>query len=186
MSKGFRSAKKPSKGQLNQQNMQLMQQLMQMTQTLMKVRNEQSMLTSLIRHPLVNDGLQDGDFVMIDFMGRLIEEDGSLGELIEGGLGGSFVIQGLGKETLVPGFEEQLVGKNVGDTLEVDVEFPKDYNAETLKGKKARFFVGIIHARRPNAADSYVEDTYKEYLEAKKAETEAAAESNESNEKAEA
>jgi trigger factor len=49
----------------------------------------------------------------------------------------------LGSKSLIPGFEEGLVGVKVGETREVPVEFPKDYSFEALRGKKAKFTVNV-------------------------------------------
>src|SRR5207302_7551266 len=49
----------------------------------------------------------------------------------------------LGTGRLIPGFEEQLVGAEAGDTLEVKVTFPSDYPVENLKGKDALFAVTV-------------------------------------------
>lgn len=176
MSKGFRQAKKQTKAQLGNQQNELLKQIVQMTNTVMKMRNEQAILIEMLRYKDVSDTekLSEGDFVMVDFMGRLLNEDGSLGDVIDGGLGGSFVIRGLGNNTLVPGFEQQLVGKKVGQSVECDITFPEDYNVKELAGKPAKFFVGIISAKSPRSVDNYVDNTYKEYLDLKKKEAEGA------------
>jgi len=79
---------------------------------------------------------ENGDLVVVDFEGKVG------GKVFEGGKGEDMSIE-LGSGRLIPGFEEQLVGAKAGDQREVNVEFPKDYPAENLKGKKATFDVTV-------------------------------------------
>ena len=79
---------------------------------------------------------ENGDLVVIDFEGKVG------GKVFDGGKGEDMSIE-LGSGRLIPGFEEQLVGAKAGDQREVNVEFPKDYPAENLKGKKATFDVTV-------------------------------------------
>ena len=46
---------------------------------------------------------------------------------------------GLGSGQFIPGFEDQLVGPSAGETVDVIVTFPEDYQAEDLAGKEAKF-----------------------------------------------
>ena len=78
----------------------------------------------------------NGDLVVMDFLGKIA------GKPFDGGKGEDMSIE-LGSGRLIPGFEEQLVGVKAGDQREVNVEFPKDYQAENLKGKKATFDVTV-------------------------------------------
>ena len=75
---------------------------------------------------------QNGDTATIDFEGFVD------GEAFEGGKGTDYPLT-LGSNTFIPGFEEQLVGANTGDHVEVKVTFPEDYHSEDLKGKEAVF-----------------------------------------------
>jgi trigger factor len=77
-----------------------------------------------------------GDFVVIDFVGRID------GEPFEGGEARGHVLE-LGSGQLVEGFEEQLAGTSAGDEKQVTVTFPEDYRAEALAGKEAVFDVGV-------------------------------------------
>lgn len=79
---------------------------------------------------------QGGDFVDINFVGRVDDEP------FEGGAGNDYVLE-LGSGQFIPGFEEQLVGKNAGDDTDVTVTFPADYGAEHLAGKEAVFDVHV-------------------------------------------
>jgi trigger factor len=77
-----------------------------------------------------------GDFVVIDFVGRVD------GEPFEGGEARGYLLE-LGSNRLVEGFEEQLEGASAGDEREVNVTFPEDYRAETLAGNEATFGVSV-------------------------------------------
>lgn len=75
---------------------------------------------------------KDGDIATIDF-------DGSVdGVAFDGGKGENYPLT-IGSGTFIPGFEEQIVGHNVGDTFDVNVTFPENYNASELAGKAAVF-----------------------------------------------
>ena len=76
---------------------------------------------------------QDGDQIIMDFVGKT--EDGTT---LPGMSATDFPLR-LGSQSLIPGFEEQLVGKNAGDVVMVKVTFPDDYHEKTLAGKKATF-----------------------------------------------
>ncbi|WP_313654417.1 trigger factor [Pantoea sp.] len=60
------------------------------------------------------------------------------GEEFEGGKASDFVLA-MGQGRMIPGFEEGVVGHKAGETFTIDVKFPDDYHAETLKGKDAKF-----------------------------------------------
>ncbi len=77
---------------------------------------------------------QMGDTANIDFEGKVD------GVAFDGGSAKAFDLT-LGSGQFIPGFEEQVVGMNVGETRDVPVTFPEDYQAETLKGKPAVFTV---------------------------------------------
>ena len=75
---------------------------------------------------------ENGDTVVIDF-------DGSVdGEPFSGGKAENYELK-LGSGQFIPGFEEQLEGKEAGDEVDVEVVFPGDYHAEELAGKPALF-----------------------------------------------
>ncbi|MBK0096281.1 trigger factor [Erwinia sp. S63] len=72
------------------------------------------------------------DRATIDFSGSVD------GEEFEGGKASDFVLA-MGQGRMIPGFEEGVVGHKAGETFTIDVKFPDDYHAETLKGKDAKF-----------------------------------------------
>ena len=99
-----------------------------------KVERERNNLAELI----VKEGAAElGDTVVIDFVGSVdgVEFDGGKGE--------NFSLE-LGSGQFIPGFEDQLVGAKAGETVEVNVTFPEQYQAEDLAGKDAKF-VTTVH-----------------------------------------
>ncbi|WP_108810150.1 trigger factor [Sphingorhabdus sp. Alg231-15] len=86
-----------------------------------------------------------GDQCLIDFEGKVD------GVPFDGGKGEGMAIE-LGSGRLIPGFEDQLVGKKANDEVLVKVTFPEDYNVETLKGKDATFDVVIGEVQTAKAA----------------------------------
>ena len=79
---------------------------------------------------------QNGDTVNIDFEGKMD------GVAFDGGSAQGYDLK-LGAGQFIAGFEEQVVGMNVGETKDVNVTFPEDYQAENLKGKPAVFTVTV-------------------------------------------
>jgi len=97
---------------------------------------------------------QDGDTVVIDFDGYVD------GEQFEGGKAEDYELV-LGSHTFIDNFEDQLVGKNIGDDVEVNVTFPDQYQAEELQGKPAVFKVKIkeISVKElPELDDDFAQD----------------------------
>jgi len=109
---------------------------------------------------------QEGDDVVIDFEGFVD------GVPFEGGKAEKYTLK-LGSNTFIPGFEEQIVGKNTGDEFEITVNFPADYNAEKLAGKEAVFKIKLHEIKKtelPELDDEFVKDisefnTVEEYKE---------------------
>ncbi len=82
----------------------------------------------------------EGDVLLIDFEGFVDDK------AFEGGKASDYLLE-LGSNQLIEGFEEQLVGAASGDTREVKVSFPEDYNAEKLAGEDALFNVEVKEVR---------------------------------------
>lgn len=80
--------------------------------------------------------VENGDIAVIDFEGF------ADGVAFPGGKGENYELE-IGSGSFIPGFEEQLVGKNAGDETDVNVTFPEEYHAEDLAGKDANFKVKI-------------------------------------------
>jgi trigger factor len=91
---------------------------------------------SLASLETVERAADNGDFQVIDFLGRIE------GEPFEGGEGRGYLLE-LGSGRFIPGFEEQLVGASAGDERNVSVTFPEDYGAEQVAGKEAVFAVEV-------------------------------------------
>jgi trigger factor len=85
---------------------------------------------------------ENGDRVVVDFVGRI---DGAE---FEGGKGEDIRVE-LGSNTFIPGFEDQLVGLQAGDTKLVKVAFPANYLAPHLAGKDAEFDVTVKEVEAP-------------------------------------
>ncbi len=89
---------------------------------------------------------KDGDQVVIDFVGKVDDEE------FEGGSAEDYPLV-LGSNSFIPGFEEQLVGVKVDDVKVVNVTFPAEYGAEHLAGKDAVFACTIKEVKEPVAAE---------------------------------
>ena len=87
-----------------------------------------------------------GDQVIMDFKGSVD------GEAFDGGAAEDYPLV-LGSNSFIPGFEDQLKGVKAGDALDVNVEFPKDYQAENLAGKAAVFACTIKEVKKPSKAE---------------------------------
>src|SRR4051812_45770147 len=82
----------------------------------------------------------EGDVAIIDFLGKID------GEPFEGGEASDYTLE-LGSNSLIEGFEEQVVGASAGDAVAVRVTFPEEYRAEHLAGKEAVFDVTVKEIR---------------------------------------
>ncbi|MBQ4268372.1 MAG: trigger factor [Clostridia bacterium] len=97
---------------------------------------------------------QNGDIANIDFVGTVD------GVTVEGGEAEGFDLT-LGSGQFIPGFEDQVVGMNVGEQKDVNVTFPENYQAAELKGKAAVFAVklnGLKAKELPEVTDEFIKD----------------------------
>lgn len=122
-----------------------------------KVERERNNLAELI----VKEGAAElGDTVVIDFVGSVdgVEFDGGKGE--------NFSLE-LGSGQFIPGFEDQLVGAKAGETVEVNVTFPEQYQAEDLAGKDAKFVTTVheVKAKEVPALDDELAKDIDEEVE---------------------
>ncbi len=85
---------------------------------------------------VVERAAANDDRVKIDFVGRVD------GEEFEGGKGTDVPLV-LGSGSMIPGFEDQIVGLSTGDTKTIEVTFPEEYHSENLKGKAAEFDITV-------------------------------------------
>jgi len=113
---------------------------------------------------------QNGDKVIIDFDGYVD------GVAFDGGKSEKYNLK-LGSGQFIPGFEDQIVGHNIGDSFDVNVEFPTEYHAENLAGKPAVFKV-VLHEIKfdelPELDDEFAKDVSEfDTLDAYKADVKA-------------
>ena len=112
------------------------------------------MQTRNARQVSVEREAKKGDVVNLDFEGFVD------GVAFEGGKGEKFDLE-LGSGMFIPGFEEQLEGKNVGDECDVNVTFPEAYNEKSLAGKPAVFKCKINEIKenqKPELDDEFAKD----------------------------
>ena len=110
--------------------------------------------------------VQDGDTVNLDYAGTVD------GVAFEGGTAQDQTLT-IGSHQFIPGFEEQMVGMNIGEEKDLNVTFPEQYHAEDLAGKNAVFHVkvnGIQNTEKPALDDDFAQDvsefnTFAEYRE---------------------
>ena len=96
--------------------------------------------------------VQDGDAVTINFVGK---KDGVA---FEGGSGNNYDLT-IGDGTMIPGFEEGIIGMKKGDTKDVEVTFPENYRQTDLAGQDAVFQITLQSFRRaPEFTDEWVTD----------------------------
>ena len=117
-----------------------------------------------IQQPVTGRAAEDGDIANIDYSGTVD------GVVFTGGTAEGYDLT-LGSGTFIPGFEDQIVGHNIGDSFDVTVTFPEDYgdstdeagNTITLSGKEAVFRVtlnSLAVSVLPEATDAWVEENF--------------------------
>ena len=114
-----------------------------------KVRERNSRLVSV-----EDRAAKEGDTAVIDFEGFVD------GEAFEGGKAEKYSLA-LGSGNFIPGFEEQIVGHEVGEEFTITVSFPEDYQAENLKGKESQFKIKLHELKEkelPEVDDDFVKD----------------------------
>lgn len=124
----------------------------------------------------------EGDTVNLDYAGSVD------GVAFAGGTAEGQTLK-IGSHTFIPGFEEQMIGMNVGEEKDLDVTFPEDYHAEELAGKAAVFHVkvnGITETQLPALDDDFAKDisefdTLDEYKKDIRAKLEAQAAEHDEN-----
>lgn len=90
--------------------------------------------------------VETGDRLGLSFVGKID------GKPFDGGTSDHAHLT-VGSGEFIPGFEEQLIGMKKGETREIEVTFPKDYQSEELAGKKAQFEVTVLHVDGPNQGE---------------------------------
>ena len=98
--------------------------------------------------------VQEGDTVNLDYAGTVD------GVAFAGGTAENQTLK-IGSHQFIPGFEEQMIGMNIGEEKDLQVKFPEEYHAEELKGKDAVFHVkvnGIQATEKPELDDDFAAD----------------------------
>ncbi len=117
---------------------------------------------------ITDRAVENGDSVVIDYSGSVdgVKFDGGTAEKQ------TLVI---GSKTFIPGFEEQIIGMNIGDERDINVKFPEEYHAENLKGKDAVFAIKLHEIKKtelPELNDEFIKEAVGvESLEAYKIQT---------------
>ena len=99
----------------------------------------------------IDEKSKEGNFVKIDFEGFLN------GEKFEGGEAQDYSLE-LGSKTMIPGFEEQIIGMKAAESKDIEVTFPDDYQAENLKGQKVMFKIKmkeVSEVKLPNLDEEF-------------------------------
>ena len=142
-----------------------------------KERNKQAAEVSVD-----NRAVAEGDTVNLDYSGSVD------GVKFAGGTAEAQTLK-IGSHAFIPGFEEQMVGMNIGEEKDLEVTFPQEYHAEELAGKKAVFHVkvnGITETQLPALDDDFAKDisefdTLDEYKADVRAKLEAQAAERDNN-----
>ena len=113
---------------------------------------ESKLKANSTKQDVTDRAAQEKDEATINFEGFVdgVAFEGGKGELV------------LGSGSFIPGFEDQIIGKNVGDSFDVNVTFPENYQAEDLAGKEAVFkceLLGLKETVLPTLDDEYISDT---------------------------
>ena len=128
-----------------------------------------NMLKKYAENVIKEGKVQNGDIAVIDYEGSVD------GVPFEGGKAENYPLT-IGSGTFIPGFEEQVIGMEKGETKDIKVTFPEEYHAEDVKGKEAVFKVTVSEVKEIKIpeldaeffADLGMEDVdTKEALEAK-------------------
>lgn len=142
-----------------------------------KERNKQAAEVSV-----EDRAVAEGDTVNLDYSGSVD------GVKFAGGTAEAQTLK-IGSHTFIPGFEEQMVGMNIGEEKDLEVTFPEEYHAKELAGKKAVFHVkvnSITETQLPALDDDFAKDisefdTLDEYKADVRAKLEAQAAERDNN-----
>ncbi len=116
---------------------------------------ESKLKANSTKQDVTDRAAQEKDEATINFEGFVD------GVAFEGGKGEKYPLV-LGSGSFIPGFEDQIIGKNVGDSFDVNVTFPENYQASDLAGKEAVFkceLLGLKETVLPTLDDEYISDT---------------------------
>ncbi len=123
-----------------------------------QARIEEMMKLSAPLKKLEEDrGLENGDFALIDFEGFID------GKPFDGGKAEGYTLE-IGSGSFIPGFEDGLLGMKEGETKEIEVKFPENYNSKELAGKDAVFKVTLHEIQVKDVPEAPDEDMLKKLL----------------------
>lgn len=100
------------------------------------------------------DVVENGDYILFDFKGFVN------GEPFEGGAAENYTLK-IGSGSFIPGFEDQLIGKKIGEEADIEVTFPEEYHQESLAGKASVFKVKVNEIKKeeaPELDDEFAKD----------------------------
>jgi trigger factor len=118
----------------------------QIDQVIAELREQQATL-----RPVDGRGAAEGDIASVKFVGTID------GEPFEGGSADRLPVV-IGEDRMIPGWEQHLVGMEIGATKGFDITFPDDYRVEELRGKEAHFEVELLDLREkvlPEVTDEW-------------------------------
>lgn len=119
------------------------------TNEIERLRNENA------RYTIIEDRkTKKGDIVKLDFKGYVDNE------AFQGGEAKDYELE-IGSNSFIPGFEDQLLDRAIGEEFDVNVKFPEEYHAEDLKGKDAKFICTINEIKvkeLPELDDNFASD----------------------------
>jgi trigger factor len=118
----------------------------QVGQVIEELREQQATL-----RPVDGRGAAEGDIASVKFVGTID------GEPFDGGSGDRLPLV-IGEDRMIPGWEQQLIGLEMGGTKGFDITFPEDYRVEELQGKQAHFEVELLDLREkllPEVTDDF-------------------------------
>lgn len=119
------------------------------TNEIERLRNENA------RYTIIEDRkTKKGDIVKLDFKGYVNNE------AFQGGEAKDYELE-IGSNSFIPGFEDQLIDRAIGEEFDVNVKFPEEYHAEDLKGKDAKFICKINEIKvkeLPELDDNFASD----------------------------
>ena len=131
---------------------------LEITDDMVEQTIQTALYNNMTKTPVEDRAAKDGDTVLIDYVGTVdgVEFEGGKAEKSKLKLGsGTFI----GPSGDYKGFEEQVVGHNIGDEFDIMVQFPEEYPSEDLKGQPAQFHI-VLHEifieEMPELNDEYV------------------------------
>lgn len=128
---------------INSVNQQSMSQIMQLSRKIQSLEEGVDFMTDLALGE-EETRVSAGSNVVLAAVGRVD------GKPFQGGIIESMTVRNIGSGSLIPGFEEQVIGKQVGFPEQIVVTFPETYHNKEVAGKQATFDILVIKSAKPN------------------------------------